>query len=59
MIARLQQPSVPPNAVIAKERETEGKLQMRLSSRKNGPASLFKEVRVFKVFVLCALVRAC
>ena len=28
--------------------ETEGKLQ-RLSLRKNGPTSLFKEVRVFKV----------
>ena len=29
--------------------ETEGKLQMLLSLRKNGLTSLFKEVRVFKV----------
>ena len=29
--------------------ETEGKLQMLLSPRKNGPTSLFEEVRVFKV----------
>ena len=29
--------------------ETEGKLQMLLSPRKNGLTSLFKEVRVFKV----------
>ena len=28
--------------------ETEGKLQMLLSLRKNGLTSLFKEVRVFK-----------
>ena len=28
--------------------ETEGKLQMLLSPRKNGLTSLFKEVRVFK-----------
>ena len=28
--------------------ETEGKLQMLLSHRKNGLTSLFKEVRVFK-----------
>ena len=32
--------------------ETEGKLQMLLSLRKNGLTSLFKEVRVFKVVVL-------
>ena len=48
MIARLKQPSRPRNAVIAKG-ETEGKLQMLLSPRKNGLTSLFnKEVRVFK-----------
>ena len=29
--------------------ETEGKLKMLLSPRKNGLDSLFKEVRVFKV----------
>ena len=29
--------------------ETEGKLQMPLSLRRNGLTSLFKEVRVFKV----------
>ena len=32
--------------------ETEGKLQMLLSLRKNGLTSLFKEVRVFKVGVI-------
>ena len=48
MIAREKWPSEPPNAVIA-EGETEGKLQMLLSLRKNGLSSLFKEVRVFKV----------
>ena len=31
--------------------ETEGKLQMLLSLRKNGLTSLFKEVRVFKVVI--------
>ena len=33
-------------------KETEGKLQMLLSPRKNGLTSLFKEVRVFKVWQL-------
>ena len=46
-IARIKSPSRPSNAVIAKG-ETEGKLQMLLSTRKNGPDSLFAEVRVFK-----------
>ena len=32
--------------------ETEGKLQMLLSLRKNGLTSLFKEVRAFKVLSL-------
>ena len=31
--------------------ETEGKLQMLLSHWRNGLTSLFKEVRVFKVFL--------
>ena len=35
--------------------ETEGKLQMRLSPRKNGLTSLFKEVRVFKVCLFLLL----
>ena len=30
--------------------ETEGKLQMLVSLRKSGLTSLFKEVRVFKVY---------
>ena len=43
MIARLKQLSGPPDAVIAKGRETEGKLQMLSSPRKIGLTSLFKE----------------
>ena len=32
--------------------EKEGKLQMRLSPRKSGLTSVFKEVRVFKVWAM-------
>ena len=36
--------------LLSLREETEGKLQMLLSLRKTGLTSLFKEVRVFKVF---------
>ena len=36
--------------LLSLREETEGKLQMLLSPRKNGLTSLFKEVRVFKVY---------
>ena len=49
MIARLEQPSGPPNAVIAKRRNTRANSRMLLSLRKKALTSLFKEVRVFKV----------
>ena len=47
MIARLKQPSRPPNAVIAKGKNR-GNLQMPLSPRKNDLTPLFKEVRGFQ-----------
>ena len=45
MIARLEQPSGTPNAVIAKGRN-KGKTPNATVARKNGLASLFKEVGV-------------
>ena len=35
--------------LLSLREEAEGKLQMLLPPRKNGPDSLFEEVRVFKV----------
>ena len=48
MVARLKSPSGPPNAVVAKGYEAEGKHQRPLSPWNKGLTSLFKEVRVFK-----------
>ena len=49
MIARLKLHAGPPNS---QREETEGKLQILISPRKNSVDSLFKEVKVFTVFLM-------